>query len=116
LFSLDSIALFRAVTYQKIGPWRSRVSGSINGGRWHLCKSGTPTIEINHRRSRESFATSDDALAAAFRCRGSAAAYLQLIENLMKVPFRCPDANRKPLGDLPIRKAEIDQAKRLHLL
>jgi len=69
-----------------------------------------------HRRSWKSLATSDDALPAAFRCRGSPAAYLQLMENLMKVPFRCPDANRKPLGDLPIRKAEIDQAKRLHLL
>ena len=70
----------------------------------------------HHRRRGGSLATSDDALAAAFRCRGSAAAYLQLIENLMKVPFRCPDADRKPLGDLPVRKAEIDQAKSLHLL
>src|ERR1700674_1497370 len=40
LFSLDSSALFRAVTYQKIGSWRNRMSGSINAGRWHSCKSG----------------------------------------------------------------------------
>ena len=92
------------------------MSGSIDAGRWHLCKSSIPTIEIIIGDAGDPLATSDDALAAAFRCRGSAAAYLQLIENLMKVPFRCPDADRKPLGDLPVRKAEIDQAKSLHLL
>jgi hypothetical protein len=114
LFSLDSSALFRAVTYQKIG--------LAYTDEWlDQCRT-LAFVQIRHshngirRRSRESLATSDDALAAAFRCRGSAAAYLQLIENLMKVPLRCPDANRKPLGDLPIGKAEIDQAKRLHLL
>jgi hypothetical protein len=59
---------------------------------------------------------SNDALASAFRCRGGAAADPQFIENLMKMPFRRPDANRKLLGDLSVRKAEIDQAKRFELL
>ena len=59
--------------------------------------------------------SSNDASAAGFRCRGRAATHLQLVENLMKVPFRCSDSNRKLLGDLLIGKAEIDQAKRLDL-
>jgi hypothetical protein len=92
------------------------VSGSIDAGRWHLCKSSIPTIAIIIGDAGDPLPTSDDALAAAFRCSSGPAAYLQLVENLMKVPFRCPDADRKPLGDLPVRKAEIDQAKSLHLL
>jgi hypothetical protein len=105
-------------------PWQAfaRMHPSVpNPGLWQAVCTRRFAGKISRqppiwRASQESLATSNDASATRFRCRASAAAYLQLIENLMKVPFRCPDANRKFLGDLPIRKAEIDQAKRLDLL
>jgi hypothetical protein len=59
---------------------------------------------------------SNNALAAALRCRGGATADLQFVEYLMEIPFRCPDANRELLGNLLVGKAEIDQAKRFKLL